>query len=282
MGEKAPRKLKRLGQVFLNSPLAMGAVVDSLDLEGNEVVLEIGAGDGRISRLIAPRVKKLLANELDERFVEVLRKRLVKFPNAHVVPGDILSEEVIAMARQAHPSGRFLVYGSIPYYISSPILRWIAAHADIVERASLLIQREVARRVSAKPGTKEYGFLTVLMQRRAEVSLGPVIKRGAFRPVPKVDSQVIHLRPFRTLDLVKEEKVEKLVSSLFQHRRKQLRSTLRSLVGAGHLHTLAEKVGPSGISLSDRPERLMPRDFETVLIAMDELFGNEWIEKAGS
>jgi 16S rRNA (adenine1518-N6/adenine1519-N6)-dimethyltransferase len=266
--EDRPRRRKRLGQVFLHSLQAMHRIVENLDLSGDEAVLEVGAGDGRLSRLIAPRVRRLLANELDERFVEVLRKALAPHANAVVLPGDILSPGVLEKALEDEPAGRFVVYGSIPYYITSPILRWTLDHSAAIERAAFLVQSEVADRVTAKPGSKAYGFLSVIMQRRSILSLGPLIGRKAFRPVPRVDSRLLHIRPSETADREKEEAVERLAAALFRHRRKQIGTSLRTYLKGGLPAGLQERLLAEGFSLTSRPEELTPRQFETLYLSI--------------
>ena len=259
-----PKRNKRLGQVFLQSRRAMHTIVSFLRLTGEEVMLEVGAGDGRLSRLIAPRVRKLYANELDERLLDELTKNLERHDNSAVIPGDILSREVLASALEDLPGCRLSVYGSIPYYITSPILRWAVENFEAIETATFLVQREVAARAAAKPGSRQYGFLSVILQRRAGVELGPQIRRGAFRPVPKVDSQLLRLRPRRSLDPAKESEIEKLAAGLFRFRRKQIKNSLYEFLGAPPTEELALALRAHGIAVQDRPERISPADFETI------------------
>ena len=251
-----PWKNKRLGQVFLRSGAA-SRVVARLGLSAEETVIEIGGGDGRVSALIAPLVRRLLVVEIDERFAGLLRQRFAGFANVEVIEGDILAEETQAALRAAQAEGRPVVYGSLPYYIASPILRWVAGLHERISRAHLLVQREVAERAAARPGSREYGFLSVLLQRRAEVKAGIHVGRQSFHPVPKVDSQLLTLVPKPGLDVAEEERFEHLASALFRQRRKKLRNGLRAF--AGHRNSnLEEACAAAGLSLDDRPERLSP------------------------
>ncbi len=265
-----PRRLKRLGQVFLWSGAAISRIVDSLAPAGDEVVLEIGGGDGCLSERIAPLVRRLLVVEIDERFVELLRRKFEGVDNVTVIGGDILEEATLAAVRDAEPEGRMVVYGSLPYYATSPILRRVAARADDFSRAQLLVQREVARRAAASPGNKKYGLLTVMLQRRADVGLGPVIKRGAFRPVPKVDSQVLLLRPHAGVDCAVEERFERFAAALFEKRRKKLRNSVKSYLGGSLPVGLESLCLEAGISLDARPEELSPDSLFSLYLSVEK------------
>jgi len=267
---ETPPQRKRLGQVFLRNPRAVSAVVASLQLGSDDVVLEIGGGDGALSAAIAPLAGRLIVVELDERFANLLRRRFAGAGNVVVIQGDILDEATFAQARASEPQRRLVVYGSLPYYIASPILRWTVGRGGDLERASFLIQREVALRAVAPHGSRRYGFLSVLLQRRAGLSLGPVVGRRAFRPVPKVDSQVLHLLPRPIADPAREKRFEEFASALFQRRRKQLGTSLRAMLGAELPQRLAESAARAGFSLRDRPERLSPDQLEALFKAFEE------------
>ena len=267
---ETPPQRKRLGQVFLRSPRAVSTVAASLRLAPDDVVLEIGGGDGALSAAIAPLAGRLIVVELDERFAELLRRRFAGASNVVVVQGDILDDATFARVRAAEPKRSFVVYGSLPYYIASPILRWTVSRGGDLERASFLVQREVAQRAVAPHGSRRYGFLSVLLQRRAELSLGPVVGRRAFRPVPKVDSQVLHLRPRAAPDTDREKRFEQFASALFQRRRKQIGTSLRAILGVEPPPRLAESAARAGFSLRDRPERLSPGQLDALFKAFEE------------
>ena len=254
---EAPYKNRRLGQVFLRTGAA-SRVVAKLGLKAEETVLEIGGGDGRVSALIAPHVRRLLVVEIDGRFAALLQQRFGGFANVEVIEGDILAEETQAAIRAAAPEGKLVVYGSLPYYIASPILRWIAGLHERIDRAHLLVQREVAERAAAKPRSHEYGFLSVLLQRRAEVKAGILVGRQSFTPVPKVDSQLLTLLPKPGLDAAVEHRFERLASALFRQRRKKMRNSLRAFTGNKGNANLEAACADAGFSLDDRPERLSP------------------------
>lgn len=262
-----PRK-KSLGQVFLNAGAPIRRVVEDAAFASGDRVLEIGGGDGRVSAEIAPLVAELSVVEIDSRFLEVLRDRFQAIPNVRVIGGDILAAGTEAAIRDGRSDCRFVVYGSIPYYITSPILRWLLERSAWISRAALLMQREVAERVVAGPGGKEYGFLSVIMQLGAAVKLGPVVGRRDFSPVPRVDSRMLHV----DLEAPGIEPLEagelRILSALFQHRRKQIGTSLRPFLGAESLARVAEEMKSVGLALSDRPEQHSPRGLRALCRAV--------------
>lgn len=269
--DSLPRLRKRLGQVFLRSPGAIAGIVSALNLKQGDIVLEIGAGDGRLSARIAPLVKRLYANELDERFLEVLGQRFANTTNVTIVPGDILAEETVSAVWRAEPRVGLVVYGSLPYYIASPILRWVLDHSGRIRRASLLVQREVAQRVVSAPGSRRYGFISVLMQRRSNVDLGPLIKRGAFQPVPKVDSQLLHIAPRALKNPDKEQRFEHFISGLFQYRRKKISTSFKASLGKELTSALKGRAEAEGLSLDARPEHLSPEQLDRLFQIVESL-----------
>lgn len=260
MNEKSnagPRKRKKLGQVFLRSRGAIERIVHDIGFTTDDVVLEIGGGDGRVSSIIAPLVDKLIVVELDERFAEILEQEFESTANVHIVRGDILARETLDTVAGMIAEQKLLVYGSIPYNITTPILHWLLDNTALVNRASLLVQKEVAQRIVAGPGSKAYGFTSVIMQLSTEVSLGPVVHRREFQPVPKVDSQLLHIRPREMWQIPGQAFVD-MVSVLFNQRRKQIGNTLRLYLR----HNLDDETKASlernGFSLKSRPEEHSP------------------------
>lgn len=253
-----PIRKKSLGQVFLNAGAPIRRVVDDAVLGPDDRVIEIGGGDGRVSAEIANRVADLTIVEIDRRFVEVLREKFVERDSVRIVAGDILAAETERAIRAGRIDWRFVVYGSIPYYITSPIMRWLLERRAWISRAALLMQREVAERAVAGPGGKEYGFLSVIMQLGAAVRLGPVVGRRDFTPVPKVDSRILHI----DLDAPGIEALSsgelRILSALFQHRRKQMGTVLRQFADVEHLARVEAEMSGRGMALSDRPERHSP------------------------
>jgi 16S rRNA (adenine1518-N6/adenine1519-N6)-dimethyltransferase len=221
------RARKKYGQHFLE-PVWAAKLVDAIAPQPHDRFLEIGPGPGVLTLRLAPRVAHLTAVEIDPQMVAALRPRLP--PNVTVVETDILEFDLATLARPLR------VAGNLPYNVSSPILfRLIAAHrarGGLVD-ATLMLQREVADRIQAAPGTGDYGVLAILTQLHADVRRLLTLPPGAFRPRPTVHSAVIQLR-FRepAVALADERGFEAMVRSMFTQRRKTLANALRPFAAA--------------------------------------------------
>lgn len=262
-----------LGQHFLHDPAILDRIVDALEPSGDETVLEIGAGRGTLTARLAPRVGRVVAVETDRRLVEQVREWGVGSgesssrlpPTVAVVHGDALRLDWARLTTGAtsphSPLPLFKVTGNIPYAITSPLLEK-ALTAPLPVLVVFLVQREVADRLAAEPGTKAYGALTVGVRVAATVERLFAVKAGAFRPPPKVDSAVVRLRP-REVPLVAPERhpdFRRFVTALFGRRRKQLASALRGVTGCDAA-TVTARLGGIDLDGATRAERLPPEDF---------------------
>jgi 16S rRNA (adenine1518-N6/adenine1519-N6)-dimethyltransferase len=213
---------KRFGQHFLESVWA-DKVVKAIAPAAEDTFLEIGSGAGILTLRLAPKVKQLVAIEIDRDLIAELTPKLP--PNASIVSGDVLDVDLTTIA----PAGPLRVAGNLPYNISSPILFRLLdlrAHRPVHD-ATLMLQREVADRIVAKPGSAEYGVLSVLVQWQASVTKLLTLPPGAFRPPPKVTSAVIRLAFHEPQVPVRDPRVfTRLVRSVFTQRRKTLSNAL--------------------------------------------------------
>jgi len=180
----------RLGQNFLNDPSTALAIVESLGDISNATVLEIGPGKGIITRLLAARAGRLIAVELDPFLAQQLQQN---FPESStvVLQQDILATNISALLDSS--SGKLAVIGNLPYYITSQILLHLFANCSLIDRAVLMVQREVADRIAAQPGSRDYGLLTATTQLYARVDNLFTLPPTAFSPPPDVYSTVIRL-----------------------------------------------------------------------------------------
>jgi 16S rRNA (adenine1518-N6/adenine1519-N6)-dimethyltransferase len=217
-----PLVRKRFGQHFLE-PAWADKVVKAIGPCPDETFVEIGPGTGILTLRLAPKVKQLVAVEIDRDLIAALTPKLPA--NASIVAGDVLELDLAALA----PAGPLRIAGNLPYNISSPILfRLLDLRARRpVRDATLMLQREVADRIVAKPGSAEYGVLSVLLQWQATVTRVLTLPPGAFRPPPKVRSAVIQLS-FRDPDMAvgNQKLFTRLVRSVFTRRRKTLSNAL--------------------------------------------------------
>jgi 16S rRNA (adenine1518-N6/adenine1519-N6)-dimethyltransferase len=247
------RTRKRFGQHFLE-PVWADKVVAAIAPNADDVFLEIGPGPGILTLRLAPHVARLIAIEIDRDLIAALTPRLPS--NVSIVTGDVLEIDLDAALPRSDTPIR--IVGNLPYNISSPILFRLL---DLESRrriadATLMLQREVADRIVAKPGTAEFGVLSVLVQWGADVTRVLAIPPGAFRPPPDVRSALLRLTfrppPFELKD---DALFERMVRSMFTQRRKTLANALGPF--AGEIGALpARALAAAGIDPRRRPETL--------------------------
>lgn len=252
------RTRKRFGQHFLE-PVWADKVVDAISPAPTDSFLEIGPGPGILTLRLAPRASRLVAIEIDRDLIAELAPRLPA--NASIIAGDVLEIDLDAALPSQQNAVR--VVGNLPYNISSPILFRILELASrrSISDATLMLQREVAERISARPGTPQFGVLSVLVQWRADVARLLTIPPGAFRPPPDVKSALIRLA-FRPppLELRDSDLFERMVRSVFTRRRK----TLSNALGPFADQLTASPAGilaAAGIDPTRRPETLEVIEF---------------------
>ncbi|MFA9479239.1 16S rRNA (adenine(1518)-N(6)/adenine(1519)-N(6))-dimethyltransferase RsmA [Phycisphaerales bacterium AB-hyl4] len=256
------RPKHRLGQNFLHDHNQMRKILAAAELSPGDRVLEVGPGTGTLSEALLEAGAHLVAVELDTDLEPILRERLAPFGDrAHLVVGDILASkrqlnpDVIDALQASSPkpqapnpkpqASSFKLIANLPYNIASPLLINLAADHPAMTLAVVMVQREVADRLLAKPGGKQYGPLTVMVQAMCEVQRVSVLPPGCFWPPPKVDSSVIRLRRRATPMTDDPPRLADLLHRVFGQRRKQLGSVL------GRSTAL-----PPGIAGTDRPETL--------------------------
>jgi 16S rRNA (adenine1518-N6/adenine1519-N6)-dimethyltransferase len=215
------RLTKRLGQHYLVDPNLTRRVVEVCDIAPGQTVIEIGAGLGALTDLLAARAGRVIALEPDRRVGPLLAHRMAALPNVEVVGED-------ALAWDWSPHAGCAVVGAIPYHITSPILVMLAEHARAITGAWLGMQREVALRLAAMPGTKAYGRLTILIQYHFEVKVLMRLPRQAFFPAPTVDSAWVRLLPRSQppVEVARPQLFFALVQAAFGQRRKTLLNAL--------------------------------------------------------
>ena len=191
--------------------------------------IEIGAGHGEMTEHLASTGAPVHAIELDPLLAAALKRLAKRFPNLEIVSADILESDISKISA----GKRVRVYGNLPYYITSPILHHLFASADLIDEIHIVIQHEVALRLAARPGTRDYGYLSVLTQYFSRPELVLEIPRGAFRPPPEVSSALATLRfpgERAKIPQVDEEAFLEFVKSCFAQKRKTLVNNLKSRV----------------------------------------------------
>lgn len=254
------RARKSLGQNFLTDPNHQRKIIEAIAPGPDDEVLEIGPGTGALTAHLAPVVKRLVAVEIDDRLAPALEKQFRDQPGVRIVHADMLD---IVPEQLFDDFSTVTVVGNIPYYITSPLIFHLLERAPRPARIILMVQREVADRLAADPGTRAYGALTVGVRSVASVERLFHVPRGAFRPVPTVDSSVIAITPIRPSPFARGEETDlrALVRTAFGWRRKQLQRTLRTAPAYGLDPSAIDRLeGDTGIDLTARPEALGVED----------------------
>ena len=211
---------KRFGQHFLNDPAVIDAIVASIDPRPSDALVEIGPGLGALTGPLAERCKRLTVIELDRDLARRLRAR----PGLDVVEADVLTVDFAALA--ARLSAPLRVVGNLPYNISTPILFHLLDAADSIEDQHFMLQKEVVERMAARPATKAYGRLSVMLQWRYDIEPVLDVPATAFDPPPRVESAVVRMQPLPGTATVAAGRLAEIVAVAFSQRRKLLRHTL--------------------------------------------------------
>ena len=216
---------QRLGQHFLFQSSILERIAAAACPAHEDLVIEIGPGKGALTAKLAGRASRVIAIEVDRELVDQLRARFAGEPRLEIVHADVLRTDLAQW-------GLAPIVGNLPYYIATPIIGSVVRLP--VPRAVFLIQKEVALRLVAKPGDRDYGYLTVQTALFARASLLFDVKPGAFQPPPKVDSSVVRLEPggrARELGIENPEAFVRFVGHCFRQKRKMLRNNLAPVYG---------------------------------------------------
>jgi len=258
------RPRKRLGQCFLCDPNILEKIVRIAEVRDTDTVVEIGSGIGVLTALLARRARRVIALEVDRRLVDVLQAELGGTRNVEIVHGDVLAYD-FASARpdQEDGKGRITVVGNVPYNLSSPIVLRLLEYRDAIERAVLMLQREVAERLAAPPGTRDYGPLSVTVALYTQAQLAMRVPASCFVPRPDVESRVIRL-DMRASPLCRVDDADlfrAVVRGGFARRRKTLLNSLKHSglpVDAESIPAILEELGIDG---TRRAETLTVQEF---------------------
>jgi len=251
---------KRLGQHFLVDRNILNKVIRTAEVGKEDVVMEVGPGPGEMTLALARLVKRVIAVEIDPNLVEILKKRLADCPNVEVVKSDILKVDFKRLyKKEGHP---IKVVANLPYQISTPLLFRFIEAKEAFSTLTLMLQREVAERMAASSGGKEYGPLSIFVQLFLDVSIRFFIKPSAFFPPPKIESAVVHMvwKEKPRIEEKDEEWFKKVVKACFGYRRKTLLNALKHSELPLHEST-GSKMENAGIDPKRRPETLTIEEF---------------------
>jgi 16S rRNA (adenine1518-N6/adenine1519-N6)-dimethyltransferase len=242
---------KPFGQHFLFDGKTLKKIVDCSNIAPEDTVVEIGPGLGTLTRLLSERAKKVIAIEIDRRLIARLKEALSTRTNVELINTNALRFPYETI------KGRFKVVANIPYYITTPLLFKLLEFKEKISTMTLLLQKEVAQRIIASPGSKEYGVLSISMQLYTRPEIRFIIPRKAFSPPPEVDSAVVFFEvssiPLFKID--NEAFFFKVVKTAFSQRRKTIVNCLKTFKG------IKEALQETGIDPKVRPEALSIKDF---------------------
>ena len=273
IGERKVKPKKRWGQHFLRDLRVARRIVAFADVTSEDMVLEIGPGTGVLTQFLMqaqPRV--FVAVEIDPESVQFLRQHFhFDTPDRRLLQQDILSVE---LAQLGATDAQWKLIGNLPYYLSSEILFWMFRQSRSISQAVVMVQREVAERIVASVGSKQYGVLSIAAQSYAEVRILFHVPPSAFTPPPKVSSSVVLFR-FQQQEQP-YERIQPLVRQVFQYRRKKLLNALEYYVrrhyGQSFRQRMAEWPPQLRPFLAKRPEQLSPEDYHQILTGLQQLF----------
>jgi len=257
-------KRRALGQHFLRDHGVARAIVDLVAPTERDLVVEIGPGEGALTGLLAGRAGRVIALEIDRALAAALRARL---PTVEVLDADARSWDYTTLAAPA--GGRVLILGNLPYSVGKPILMALVDARRAIHEMALMLQREAAERVAAPPGGKTYGSLSIFTQLHCDVRVALRVPPGAFRPPPKVDSAVLHLRVLGQprVALADPRRFETVVRAAFAQRRKMVANALGAGLGLP-LDVVRRALAAGGVDPARRAETLTLSEFAALTTAL--------------
>lgn len=257
---------KSLGQNFLTDINVLKKIVAAAEVSEADDVIEIGPGIGALTEQLAKSAHQVLALEIDDRLLPVLKETLAPYPNVEVIHQDILKANLKELIAE-HFDGqhRLKIVANLPYYITTPIIMHLLATELAFDQIVVMMQKEVANRLAAQPGSKDYGSLTIGVQYEMDCQIAFIVPKTVFVPQPKVDSAIISLTKKKAKEYQPQDErfFHQLVRGAFMHRRKSLWNNLQGLYGkqAEVKEKLSQALAQAEIEPSVRAERLTIADF---------------------
>ena len=258
---------KSLGQNFLTDINVLKKIVAAAEVSEADDVIEIGPGIGALTEQLAKSAHQVLALEIDDRLLPVLKETLAPYPNVEVIHQDILKANLKELIAE-HFDGqhRLKIVANLPYYITTPIIMHLLATTELAfDQIVVMMQKEVANRLAAQPGSKDYGSLSIGVQYEMDCQIAFIVPKTVFVPQPKVDSAIISLTKKKAKEYQPQDErfFHQLVRGAFMHRRKSLWNNLQGLYGkqAEVKEKLSQALAQAEIEPSVRAERLTIADF---------------------
>ena len=219
---------KKFGQNFLIDPHVLEKIVDAADIGKDDLVLEIGPGIGTVTQYLCEAARQVIAVEIDRKLIKILKDTLSAYDNVEVINEDILKVDIAALVEEKNNGKPIKVVSNLPYYITTPIIMTLLEKRVPVTDMTLMMQEEVARRMQAAPGNKDYGALSLAVQYYSVPYIAAFVPKNCFMPRPNVGSAVVNLKCHKNppVEVMDEELMFKLIKASFAQRRKTLQNGL--------------------------------------------------------
>lgn len=255
---------KGLGQNFLIDSNIVNKIVDFAEVTDQDYVIEIGPGIGTLTQVLCQRAKKVVSIEIDSRLIPILSENLNEYSNFKVINDDVLKVDINKIIEEEFDGKAAKVVANLPYYVTTPIIMGLLEKKLNIAGITIMIQKEVAQRVAAKPGSKDYGALSIAVQYYSSPQIGFVVSHNCFMPPPNVESIVIRLDILSEplVKVVNEKTFFNVIKAAFGQRRKTL---INSLVNSGYFNLSKEQtkqlLEELGLSENCRGETLTIEQF---------------------
>lgn len=255
---------KKFGQNFLIDEHVIGKIIKAAEITKDDMVLEIGPGIGTMTQYLAESARQVVAVEIDKNLIPILSETLADYDNVTVINEDILKLDICSLVEKENDGKPIKVVANLPYYITTPIIMGLFESHVPLKSITVMVQKEVAERMQAAPGTKEYGALSLAVQYYAETYIAANVPPNCFIPRPKVGSAVIRLTRYETPPvLAKNEKLMfQLIRASFNQRRKTLQNGIANSAELSYTKLQVEKaLEKMGLAANVRGESLTLAEF---------------------
>ncbi|MCI6497437.1 16S rRNA (adenine(1518)-N(6)/adenine(1519)-N(6))-dimethyltransferase RsmA [Lachnospiraceae bacterium HCP1S3_C3] len=263
---------KKYGQNFLIDTHVLEKIIRAASIGSDDVVLEIGPGIGTLTQYLCENARQVIAVEIDDMLIPILGETLKDYDNVKIVHNDILKVDVNEIVSE-YPGSSIKVVANLPYYITTPIIMGLFESGVPIDSITIMVQKEVAERMQAKPGTRDYGALTLAVQYYADAKIMANVPPNCFMPRPAVGSAVINLvkHKEKRYDVKNEDMLFRIIRASFNQRRKTLQNGLNNAANLPYTkQQIAEAIEKMGLPAAVRGEKLSLEQFVELSNILEE------------